>query len=345
MALILPDKWIWDFWLAREGDVWHVFFLQADRALRNPDLRHWNSSIGHAVSRNLTDWDYRGTVLQPSLEPGFDDATTWTGSIVNHGNEWLLFYTGNAKADNAKVQRIGLARSPDLQNWTRDPAGAIIDNLPAPYENQHYVERWHDRSLRDPDVSADPLRGGWRMYFSARVTDRDADSAGCIGMAWSRDLTHWEVLPPAVSPGIAGELEVPQFLHIEGRYYLLFCTGSNRIGASFAGKHPQAAIQSGTHYFIADHPDGPWKLGSGMFFAGDERWSRYAGKLVNDGADWSFLAFMNQGPDGAFIGGLGDPIPVRIGAGGELRLERPVGAFPELRPAAENNAYKEAAHG
>ena len=33
MVLALKDKWIWDFWLAKNGDDWHVYFLQANNML------------------------------------------------------------------------------------------------------------------------------------------------------------------------------------------------------------------------------------------------------------------------------------------------------------------------
>ena len=48
--LRLEDRWIWDFWLARDGADHHVFYLQADRALIDADRRHVAASIGHAVS-------------------------------------------------------------------------------------------------------------------------------------------------------------------------------------------------------------------------------------------------------------------------------------------------------
>ena len=46
MTLALPTKWIWDSWYVHDGDLWHGFFLQADKALRNPDLRHFNVTPG-----------------------------------------------------------------------------------------------------------------------------------------------------------------------------------------------------------------------------------------------------------------------------------------------------------
>ncbi|MCC8180905.1 MAG: family 43 glycosylhydrolase [Planctomycetes bacterium] len=322
MALLLPDKWTWDFWLARDRDTWHLFMLQADKAVGDPALRHWHASIGHAVSTDLRNWNYLGTALAPNEKPGFDDSTTWTGCTFRHNDEWLMFYTGNAKASDNKIQRIGVATSPDLMNWTRSPQNPLIDNLPAPYENRHYPDRWHDRSLRDPDVNPDPSRGGWRMFFSARTADQPGDSAGCIGQAWSDDLLRWEVLPPAVAPGMAGELEVPQLLHIGDYWYLLFCTAGSRFGATFAAANPGIAAQTGTHYFIADSIDGPWRLGPDMFFAGDTQGSTYAGKMVETESGWVFLGFLNFGPDGQFIGGLADPVPVEVGQDGTLSLRR-----------------------
>ena len=84
MPLRLPDKWVWDFWLARERDRHHVFFLQAPRSLGDAELRHRNASVGHAVSSDLRSW----TVLPDAIRPGpagaWDDVATWTGSVDSY---------------------------------------------------------------------------------------------------------------------------------------------------------------------------------------------------------------------------------------------------------------------
>src|SRR5687767_12256345 len=118
MALRLEDKWVWDFWFAVEGDNYHIFYLQANRALENPDMRHWNVSIGHAVSRDLRQWRILPDALRPSdptLKPeAFDTYTTWTGSVLQHNGLWYMFYTGSKRSENGLIQRIGLATSRDL---------------------------------------------------------------------------------------------------------------------------------------------------------------------------------------------------------------------------------------
>ena len=64
--LHLEDHWVWDFWVVDHGLDHHVFFLKAPRALGNPDLRHRNARIGHAVSTDLQRWE----LLPDALGPG-----------------------------------------------------------------------------------------------------------------------------------------------------------------------------------------------------------------------------------------------------------------------------------
>ena len=80
----LPGSWVWDFWFADDGDRYHLFFLYASRALRDPDARHYRASIGHAVSTDLVEWTQVSDALVRSDAPSFDDLATWTGSVIRH---------------------------------------------------------------------------------------------------------------------------------------------------------------------------------------------------------------------------------------------------------------------
>ena len=71
MVIALSEKWIWDSWYVRDGDLWHGFFLQADKAHGDPDHRHVKASQGHATSRDLKTWEHRGTCFVPSASPAF----------------------------------------------------------------------------------------------------------------------------------------------------------------------------------------------------------------------------------------------------------------------------------
>ena len=101
--LRLADHWLWDFWFARDDEEIHVFYLQAPRSLGDPELRHVNATIGHAVSRDGRRWRVLPDALGRGPEGAFDDLATWTGSVVRYDGRRHLFYTGISRADGVAV--------------------------------------------------------------------------------------------------------------------------------------------------------------------------------------------------------------------------------------------------
>ena len=47
---------------------------------------------------------------------------------------------------------------------------------------------------------------------------------GTAALTQSTDMRHWEGGAPLEHDRIADEMEVPQVHHIDGRWYLVFCT-------------------------------------------------------------------------------------------------------------------------
>ena len=116
--LRLPGAWIWDFWLADDGDRYHLFFLFASRALQDERRRHRRASIGHAISDDLRNWVQVGDALTAADGPAFDDLATWTGSVVRgHDDRWWLFYTGVTliDADSDLVARRKKSSRQDIE--------------------------------------------------------------------------------------------------------------------------------------------------------------------------------------------------------------------------------------
>ncbi len=328
MAFMRADHWVWDFWIARDDGVYHLFFLQAPRSLGDPELRHWHATVGHAVSTDLTNWDYIGTCFGPSPGPAWDDGTTWTGSILRHEGLWHLFYTGTAQADGCRKQRIGRAVSDDLYDWRRLGDAPILDLEPRFYE-EYAPELWHDRAFRDPWVAPDPDRTGFRMWFTARVRDGAADGRGVIGTAHSDDLSTWTIEPPLTPAGDFGEVEVPEFWLHDGRRYLLFCSTARRTSAACRARLAAEGLSpdSGTHYYVADGNGAPWRLGRWPFLSGAAHGSLYAGRIV-DGPDGNplFLGTIGYSPDGTYAGMISDPHTIEVGTDGMLALGPPLRA-------------------
>lgn len=320
--LALDGKWIWDFWLAQNHGVWHAYFLQADKSLVNPELRHWNVSYGHATSNDLRNWTHLGTCFTPSRSPAWDDMATWTGSVVQGDDgQWHLFYTGSTKAENGLKQRIGHATSTDMHNWRRVGDGFALDIDMRWYE-EYTPSQWHDRAMRDPWVMRDPGGDGWLMYFTARIPGvAEPNDGGAIGFARSPDLMTWTLHPPVFTGGF-GQLEVPQVFAHQGRWYCLFCTAADHWSAANASAVPSGPV-TGTHYLIADRPEGPWRLAPFPFLDGNNPPRRYAGKIVVMDGGLSMMAFQHSGPDGTFIGTVGDPLPICTADDGQLVLAEP----------------------
>ncbi len=319
MALHLTHNWLWDFWLAQEGPDYHVFYLQATRSLGKEELRHWHVSIGHAVSQDLRSWTVLPDVLHPSAagRGAFDDYTTWTGSVLRHAGLWHLFYTGTTRAEKGLVQRIGLATSQDLIHWEKHPENPILVIDPRWYELLD-LDVWHDQAWRDPYVFQHPETGEFHTLITARCKTGPPKGRGVIGHACSTDLIHWEVLPPLTEPGEFGHLEVPQWIEIEGRYYLLFCAPAAAF--SEARLERGLAPATGTFYLRSDTALGPFTYVD-QPLCGDARGSLYAGKLIQaPGGDWVFMAWENVAPDGTFIGALSDPLPIIVELDGNLTL-------------------------
>jgi beta-fructofuranosidase len=313
----LADRWIWDFWLARDGDAYHVFYLQAPRSLGSPQLRHRAATIGHAVSSDLRSWTTLPDALAAGAPGAFDDLATWTGSVVRTDGGWMLFYTGISRADEMRAQRIGAARSPDLVSWER------IDGLVLEADGRWYetlAANGSEEAWRDPWAFRDPRTGRYHLFVTAHVNHGPADGRGVIGHAWSDDLSRWTIGPPVSAPGEFVHLEVPQVERIGGRYRLFFCTpdwGHSAARLARAG----VSRQTGTHYLVADDLLGPYRLESDDFLLGDQAGRHYAGRVAETPDGWVMLAWLERDRAGSFVGELSDPMPLRVGPDGQLHVD------------------------
>lgn len=320
--LTLATKWIWDFWLVETDTEYHLFFLQAPREVE-AERRHWNTSVGHAVSTDLTTWQVVGDALTPSTDAAFDDLAVWTGSVVLGDEDlWHMFYTGLSQVDNGQVQRIGVATSTDLHTWTKRGPQAIVTSDGRWYEQLAVSGR--PEAWRDPWVVRDPDGDGWHMLItasaggSAGTADPEVGQQGVLGHARSADLSSWAVQPPLSAPGSGfGQLEVAQLAVVDSAPVLLF----NCLEPELSAGRRASGETGGVWVLRPDSLLGPYDVTKATLLT-DE--SLYVGKLVQlrDGR-WVLLAFVNQDCDGAFVGSITDPMPVVLPLGSGPLLTAP----------------------
>lgn len=304
MALRLPGQWVWDSWFAFDGENHHAFYLQASRALGDPERRHRNVTVGHAISKDLKSWTVVADALAPSESPAPDSWTTWTGSVIRENNgRWRMFYTGTSRENAGQRQTVCAATSDDLMTWTK------VDNLPVVSADARWYKTleggFKNEPFRDPWVFKMAGEKGWTMLTTAELKDStDPRQAAAMAIAKSDDLINWVVQPPMSKPDQGfGETEVFQYELVDGVPIILFC-----CGPIWLSEERTAAGEEGGVYSIPVREDlEDINFESATLFPDT---SLYASRLVQDrDGGWNLIAFVNR-IDGEFIGELCDPIPV-----------------------------------
>lgn len=306
MTFALDDHWVWDFWIADDGDRFHLYYLHAPTSLGDERLRHRNARIGHAVSTDLHRWHDLGEVLRPraAVEDGFDATAVWTGCVVpGPDGTWRMFYTGSRFLDAegiANVESVGVATSRDLHDWHPAPEPVTVAD-PRWYEKLA-DGTWREEAWRDPWVFADPDGEGWHMLITARSRVGDGEDRGVIGHARSSDLDHWTVEPPLSASGTGfAHLEVPQVVTVDGHRVLLFSCSSDALVGRRAGE------TGGIWQVPAPEAGSAFHIDSAVLLT-DER--RYAGRVVHDREGRALLLAFENGVGADFSGRIADPVPV-----------------------------------
>jgi beta-fructofuranosidase len=309
--LRLEDDWVWDSWIADDGERYHLFFLKAPRALGDPGLRHRRAVIGHASSMDLVDWRIEPDALHP-LPGSWDDLALWTGSVVRgEDGVWRLYYTAlGTRGHETRDQRIGLAESDDLMEWRRvgDRPIAAVD--PRWYktleEDETASETWRDPFVFQDDDGG----GGWHMLITARILGAPRKADGVLAHGRSSDMRSWEIGPPLTVPAGFGQLEVPQVRRMGSRCVLLFtCSPQEQTEQWIARFGPHS-----TWSLSGDSMLGPWDLADARPFEADP--TLFAARLVQRrGGTWALLGFRNLEPDGISPFEVLDPIEVELDGG------------------------------
>ncbi|WP_065571567.1 glycoside hydrolase family 68 protein [Microbacterium oleivorans] len=300
MAFALDTHWVWDFWVADDGEIFHLYYLRAPTSLGDPELRHRHARIGHATSTDLTDWTDHGEVLGPGAPGAFDATATWTGCVVQGDDGlWRMFYTGSVfleEGSTRNIESIGMATSTDLHRW--DKREAFVLRAAGEYYEKLGDTAWPEEAWRDPWVFRDPAGDGWHMLITARGAGGTTSTGGVVGHAWSPDLDTWTVQPPLSGPAQTfAHLEVFQVTEVDGTPVLLFCAPRTTDGAEGVWAVRTDAVPRGA----------PVDEASLLLAA-----PHYAGRVVRDRAgEPVVLAFLGSPGTGAEPMGITDPLPAR----------------------------------
>ena len=218
-----------EFAFLRANGLFHIFYMR-DYLLVPQDSTE--REFGHAVSTDLLHWTQLSPVIQVRPDK-WDNGHVWAPHIVEQNGTYYMWYVGVTMEPFSWkwYQRIGVATSTDLMNWTRYDQPVYSGNMVSwAYADSSTFD---GSQFRDPFVMPDPDNPGkWLMYF---VTEPNAARGQLlVGIARnSGGLTPWhDTGGPMWSTDAAhfwGWVESPNVFRHDSLWYLFVTTTSGHV--------------------------------------------------------------------------------------------------------------------
>lgn len=277
MLYIPRDGVLWDTFLMKKDDKYHLFYLRFAFAL------------GHAVSDDLVHW-----TEEPAIEfsvPGswHEAGATLTGSILEKDNK---YWYALGCLDNNGYQSYGFAVSDDLYNWTvvdKEAPSLVVGSEYYDHGTNTFTTGWRDTAFRIDNE-------GWvHCYLCASAHKPNHNSSGAvIGHLRSRDMKNWEYLPPIAHVGDrVTAAECPSMLDIDGKWYFTFVDHGSGGMRWHASGYEDAG---GTYFMVSDYPDGPYTFSANPLLLGSglDRQESWAGRAAKIDGKWLIYSHMSS---------------------------------------------------
>ncbi len=288
-------KTIGDIDVVYHEGLYHLFHL----VLPNHDF------IAHAVSDDGISWSRVENALFIGHPGSWDDSMLWTMAVSPDPHRpgwWRMFYTGIAQQDHGLVQRIGLAFSRNLYEWTKAPTSWVnlcercvlqpqvadshtglfdaASTFPlvatAPHYEHSVDEGRHWVSWRDPFYFRDQNRG-W-LLVAGRIPRGPVVRRGCVALLEEVGPHQFAARPALFHSGLYDDIEVPNMVQFGDQYYLL---GSIREDAK-------------VRYWHSRQPTGPWANYSDNVLLPAGNYAARAAPTAHGMALWNFYTSNEQ---------------------------------------------------
>ncbi|MDO5293528.1 MAG: glycoside hydrolase family 32 protein [bacterium] len=207
--LMPPTGWLNDpNGLCQFHGEYHVFF-QYTPFDSTGGLKVW----GHYVSRDLLNWEYRGTPIMP--DQPWDCHGVYSGSTFIENDEMYIYYTGNVKfpgdydyISDGRGSNTILITSKDGKNFSEKKCLLEMEDYPKNYTNH----------IRDPKIIK--VDGAYYMVLGGRRKD----DHGAVLLYKSEDLIKWEYHKELTTKDAFGYMwECPDLMEIDGDWFLGIC--------------------------------------------------------------------------------------------------------------------------
>lgn len=254
------DRWVNDPAGLVFCDGWYHLFYQT-----NPESTDWgNIHWGHAVSRNLLQWQMCPIAIAPHPELGLAfsgstvvDTENTSGLFPGISHGFVAFLT-TAKAHTDKDgyrQTQSIAFSKDRgETWEW-------------YKGNPVIPDYNMRDFRDPKVFQDKKNQRWCAYIA---------NGKKLTLYASENLLEWKYLSKYELPCVPDVCECPDLIRMEhagGEFWMLLYSISHDADGDGAGVRYQMGTFDGTN-FIPINPEAPSErcLDLGMDFYAAQSW-------------------------------------------------------------------------
>lgn len=311
---------MWDNWYVEMNGMVHLIHLKWLKSGVNYDMEAENKrGFGHAVSTDLVHWEERSDILKVSdSDNELDVDYRYTGSAIVHNGRCYIFYTMRKWGG----QRIGVAWSDDMENWTEYAGNPILEpdseyfitfdkNNPGTSNNK----LWGDSiDCRDFLVIKDPDGEGFYGYFVASAEGEFTTPTAVVGLAYSTDLLNWEQLGIVYRPDGVSMPEMIDVFEVDGKWYMTLTTGKNNGGINMFSDPYVVRAQI---YAVSDSPKGPFieDKEDNVVFGGGTYGSGYSSRSIMFDGIRRMLYTDNNGGDAV----LSFPKNVGLNDKGQLR--------------------------
>lgn len=247
---------MWDAWYLNTNNTVHAFHLKSHAG------ENWN--IGHIYTDDLLHFKKMRDVLETLPEEQYPDDCLgkYTGCAVEKDGVYYLYYT---MRDRFKSEKIGLATSHDLENFTEYENNPVFD-----LDKDLFIvrEKGQKTDCRDMLVVYDDERKKYFGYFAAMANIKNRGELGVIGVTESNDLLHWCNQKIVYIPDFNGVVEVPNVFKLDGRWYMTLMTNT-QYGAKGAVRDTN--LNSYIISTFANAPDEIFKPCDDNVFLGSSR--------------------------------------------------------------------------
>lgn len=193
---------------------WYHLFYQCFPYSAHWGRMHW----GHAVSKDLVNWEEKGIALFPSKTD--DRSGCFSGSAIEYKDKMYIYYTGvnytEEDPENINCCINDTFTAAQLMITSED--GMKFDNI---MDKKTVIPPIEDKKIGDKNHTRDPKvwrgKDAWYMVLGSTV-----DKNGRLLFYKSSDLKTWQYLNYCEKDGFGWMWECPDFFEIDGKGVTIF---------------------------------------------------------------------------------------------------------------------------